>query len=377
MSGLLSELTALPNLHPALVHFPIALAVTALAVDVLSLLFRMRERLGLAVALLYSMAALGGIATYLTGRQASDSVGQITRAAEPVLAEHADLALLTMIALILAAVLRVTATSVKKGRVATAVLSAAILVMVAANGLVAVTADRGGALVFRHDVAVSLQSSVDRAPGTEPAGVSNRQQLVQGDDGSLVWHPSALQGNSVGTVLRPAVGASAEVLSLSERVTDEADGVWVEVAGSTVVCLPGAFGDVVVTTTVDLGAFEGLFGVGHHIQSVHEGVFFTVNSNRDAELVRRADGESVPMDQGTVPESSGLVTLRTSVSGRHLRGQVDEATVVHGHGSSGDQGAVGLVLDGRGEIRIIQVSVEPAGEHSTGPATRTTATGPA
>ena len=106
MSGLLSELTSLPNLHPALVHFPIALAAAALAIDGLTLILRIRERMDLAIALLYSMAALGGIGTYLTGRQAADSVGQIKAAAEPVLAEHADLALLAMIALILAAVLR-------------------------------------------------------------------------------------------------------------------------------------------------------------------------------------------------------------------------------------------------------------------------------
>ncbi len=134
-------------------------------------------------------------------------------------------------------------------------------------------------------------------------------------------------------------------------------------AGSTVVCLPGRFGDVVVTATVDLSEFEGFFGLGHHIQSADDGVFFTVNSKGDAELVRRAGGEDVSMDRGTTSFPSGPVTLRTTVSGRHLKGQVNESTVVHGHGSSGDQGAVGLVLDGRGLIRIIQVSVEPAAEH--------------
>jgi len=359
MSGLLSELTSLPNLHPALVHFPIALAAAALAIDGLTLILRIRERMDLAIALLYSMAALGGIGTYLTGRQAADSVGQIKAAAEPVLAEHADLALLAMIALILAAVLRAAAAIIKKGRVAAVVIAVAILLMAVANGLVAVTADHGGALVYRHGVAVSLQTSEGRAPRPESAEASSRQ-LEHGDDGSLVWNPVA---DSFDTVLQPADGASDDVLKLSERATDEAGGMWVEVAGSTVVCLPGRFGDVVVTATVDLSGFEGIIGLGHHIQSADDGVFFTVNSNGDAELVRRTEGEDTSMDRAKTSLSTGPVTLRTTVSGRHLKGQVNESTVVHGHGSSGDQGAVGLVLDGGGLIRIIQVSVDPAAEH--------------
>jgi hypothetical protein len=304
------------------------------------------------------MAALGGIGTYLTGRQAADSVGQIKAAAEPVLAEHADLALLAMIALILAAVLRAAAAIIRKGRVAAVVIAAAILLMAVANGLVAVTADHGGALVYRHGVAVSLQTSEGRAPRPESAEASSRQ-LEHGDDGSLVWQPVA---DSFDTLL-PADGASDDVLKLSERATDEGGGMWVEVAGSTVVCLPGRFGDVVVIATVDLSGFEGIFGLGHHIQSADDGVFFTVNSNGDAELVRRTDGEDTSMDRATTSLSTGPVTLRTTVSGRHLKGQVNDSTVAHGHGSSGDQGAVGLVLDGRGLIRIIQVSVEPAAEH--------------
>jgi uncharacterized membrane protein len=215
MSGLLSELTALPNLHSAMVHFPIALAAAALTIDGLSLILRMRERMDLAIALLYSMAALGGIATYLTGRQAADSVGQIPAAAEAVLAEHADLALLAMIALILAAMLRATAAVLKKGRVAAPVIAVAVLVLAVANGLVAVTADHGGALVYRHGVAVFLQTSEGRAPGPESERASSQQQLEQGDDGSLVWRP-AIDGDSINTVLRPAKGASGDVLNSPE-----------------------------------------------------------------------------------------------------------------------------------------------------------------
>ncbi len=90
MNELLGGMTALPNLHPALVHFPIALAVTALLVDGISKVLRKLGWLGPAAALLYVLAACGGIATYLSGRQAADSVGQLTAAAETVLAEHAE-----------------------------------------------------------------------------------------------------------------------------------------------------------------------------------------------------------------------------------------------------------------------------------------------
>lgn len=159
-----------------------------------------------------------------------------------------------------------------------------------------------------------------------------------------------------------AQGAFTEVLKLSKNEASDAVGVRVEVSGSTVVCFPGVFSGVVLTPTANLGGFEGVFGLGHHIQSVGEGVFFTVSTKSNAELFRRVDGEGNAMDEETAPLPAGLMTLRTSVAGRHLKGQVGEATVVHGHEPSGEKGAVGLVLDGRGEVRIIQVSVETSQE---------------
>jgi uncharacterized membrane protein len=365
MSELLSEWSALPNLHPALVHFPIALAVVALIIDGLSLLLRRRKEWGSVTALFYVLAALGSVGAYLSGREAAGSVGQLSAGAEAALAEHADLGLLTMIALCVAAPLRVVAAFWDNRRVAAAASWMAILVMAVATGLVVDTADHGGALVYRHGVAVQTSPAGEAARETEPTPTPGpaRQTLVRDDDGSLHWRPADGHGASIDTVLVPAAGAPAEALKLSAPESADHDGAWIEVSGSTVACLPGVFGDVVVTATVDLSRFDGVFGLGHHIRSVDEGVYFTVGSDGHAQLIRRGAGEASVLDKGTVPPLGGLVTLRTSVAGRHLKGWVGDTQVVHGHGSSGDRGAVGLLLDGRGEVRLVEVSVEPALEH--------------
>ena len=57
----LLSMTALPNLHPALVHFPIALLPMALLFEILGLTFRRQDWLERAAVSLYAAAALGAL----------------------------------------------------------------------------------------------------------------------------------------------------------------------------------------------------------------------------------------------------------------------------------------------------------------------------
>src|SRR4026209_1927702 len=63
-----------PNIHPVLVHFPIALLVTAAALDLAGWLLRSNRRLRDAATLLYVIGTVGAVAAYVSGRDASHDV---------------------------------------------------------------------------------------------------------------------------------------------------------------------------------------------------------------------------------------------------------------------------------------------------------------
>jgi uncharacterized membrane protein len=107
MLDALLEATALPNLHPALVHFPIALAAVALLFDAVLLARRRWVSLDASGAFLWALAAAGAGAAYLAGEQAAEEAGLLESAAEVALGKHADAALATLIALSLFALFRV------------------------------------------------------------------------------------------------------------------------------------------------------------------------------------------------------------------------------------------------------------------------------
>ena len=151
-------MASLPNWHPFLVHFPIALYTTAFVCDV-SLLVRFRcGWLDRACVLLYVGAALASVAAALSGKLAANAMADSLEAdVNDAVALHGEAAFFSVVLLFLVAALRFEATwrerrgarpGFNQMRLAT------IAVSVIALGAVVNTAGRGGELVFRYRVAV-------------------------------------------------------------------------------------------------------------------------------------------------------------------------------------------------------------------------------
>ena len=141
-------------LHPAVVHFPVALLLLGASVAVLAVFIR-RWHLPLFAAILLSLGAVGAVIAVATGEEEEEKVEHAIPAAEPVLEEHAHWGEGARNAGILAALLAVVAAVLVKKPFGGRVLSAltACVALVAAY-YVAQAGHFGGDLVYRHGAGV-------------------------------------------------------------------------------------------------------------------------------------------------------------------------------------------------------------------------------
>ncbi len=140
-----------PNVHPMLVHFPIAIFLTALLLDFLQLLWK-KEWLHLSVTALFIFAALVALATYLSGKQAVDIV-PVPMRAELTASNHSDWGLYTLLYFGLFAALRgfLFWKELDRKRVVAILLFCGSL---AGTALIGKTADLGGKLVYKYGVGI-------------------------------------------------------------------------------------------------------------------------------------------------------------------------------------------------------------------------------
>jgi len=133
-------------LHPALVHFPIALSLVAVLLELVS---RHRRARGLELggAALMALAALGSVAAVVTGNAAHDEA-VVPPAAAALLARHEQVGEIAMWLLCALAAVRITL-ALKgwfRGSVAWIYLAAALAVA----GTVGYNGYLGGKMVFEH-----------------------------------------------------------------------------------------------------------------------------------------------------------------------------------------------------------------------------------
>jgi uncharacterized membrane protein len=140
-----------PNIHPLLVHFPIALLCAAAAVDVAGWAFRRNQLLRHIATLLYVLGTGGAVAAYVTGRAAAQTIW-LPGMAQAVLKQHWDWALRTVWFFAVFTVVRLLALRPSRREASPALVAAFALVGLVGIGLLLETGDRGGRLVFQHGV---------------------------------------------------------------------------------------------------------------------------------------------------------------------------------------------------------------------------------
>ncbi len=375
MPSTLEQLTSLPNLHPALVHFPIALAPVAVLFDLAALLQpSRRSEWARGASALWVLAALGAWAAWWAGGRAADSVVGLSARAQARVGEHSDWGLWTLWAFVAIAVARVVLGHLRPSGKTLPALGAVL--GLGACALVGTTADLGGGLVYQLGVAVERPESGGTATGVPKTSSSNpsaadtatagmvddpANRLETREDGTVVWSPAPGDATALGSILQPVSGDVGEAVRVGESEGSGSKGLTLEVSGRTLLTLPGDFRDVEVAAVVDVEEFSGTFGLAHHVRDAARAGLLTVGVTDGTFTLLTLDAESDPkiLDEATSLLPEGPLELAVTAAGRHLRGTLAGKLVVHGHEPALPRGGAGILVDGEGSIRLESLVVTP------------------
>ncbi len=347
-----------PNIHPLIVHFPIALLITAAAVDLLSLFLRKRKAVRDAATWLYVAGAAVAIITYFTGRSAADGM-LLPAQVNALVNEHADWAFRTTWFFVFFASVRLAVSYILQPKLP--ILAGTFVVAVVGLGLLFETAEHGGQLVFAHGVGVRAITT-DEVPEKILAAAEAPIDpgIIDLENGSWVW--------------RPVQDADAVLAEQFDWLENDVSHVAPEMVidqdkGSVLGLFPhgmpvlfvggGPIEGVQADVQVNVDAFDGTLMLVHHVQDAGTFDFLSVDDTT-VKLGRMENGASTVFEEKPLTDG-GWLTLRVFGGGGHFRGYVNGELLTHGHADDLGPGRFGLRVDGTGTVLIERMQVQTAG----------------
>jgi hypothetical protein len=100
----------------------------------------------------------------------------------------------------------------------------------------------------------------------------------------------------------------------------------------------------------------GEIRLAHHIRDTQNYDFVSLNSDGTIRQGRIQDGETTIFEEGSF-QPKGALYLRLVADDTHFRGYIDREMKVHGHGDAPKQGAVGIRLEGSGNVQISSIEL--------------------
>lgn len=347
-----------PNIHPIIVHFPIALLVAGLVVDLVSLFVRQRSAVRDTATWLYCAGAASAILAYFTGLNGADAMllpAQVT----PLVDEHADWAFRTTWFFAFFASARLAVSYILPPK--PVVLGGAFVLGLAGVGMLFETAEHGALLVYQHGLGVAAITTDDAEAIDDLIADATVDQVDPGiidlQEGSWVWRP--VRGAE--TVLaQQFTWLHNDASRLGAEMVD--DAVKGAVLGLRPDGMPVVFvtGDKIDSVQADLyvntDRFEGELQLLLHVQDDQTFDFFSI-VDAAVKLGRMEAGVATIFEEKPL-EDSGWLFLRVFGGDGHFRGYVNGELMTHGHADDLAAGPVGLRVNGTGTILIERIQVQ-------------------
>jgi len=350
----------IPNVHPLIIHFPIALIIVSLGLLVLTMVIKQTNwREYSILVLLIGIFSL--ILTYLTGRAAVDSV-LLPAQANSVLNYHADYAQWTLIYFLLLGCMILIALKLDKVNTR---YSPALLVLLTALGvgLLIKTADFGGQLVYRYGVGVVKTDSVSLEIDQENTIIDST--LTLHEDGSWFWNTSSDQAISLPDNFIWLIGSDRDIKTDMESNSEYGPHLVLKITDTPVFFIAGEnLGAIQIDLSADLTEFDGQFIVTHHVSDVNTYDYFSINE--DLVQMGRVNQSKRNNFSSAQTDSKGFMSIRLVGINGHYRSYIKDKLVLHSHAKDLQPGAVGLYIQGTGVIRIKNMNVQTLSEDKSG-----------
>lgn len=143
----------IPNVHPVLVHFPIALLFVAMAIELIGLLLKKYQQTSFIADILIWAGTVFGFFTLLSGLQAADTV-TIPETAYRAVADHSLTAKITVAFFILYSIVRIFRYRNRSKLKPAMRITILLLGCIGLFGLY-MTGEKGATLVYNYGIGVS------------------------------------------------------------------------------------------------------------------------------------------------------------------------------------------------------------------------------
>lgn len=346
----------LPNLHPLVVHFPIAILLLGALANLATFFIPSTWWDEAKNTTIFVVGTISAAVTYYTGTLAADTVF-LPADAQSVLTEHSDWAEYLLWFFILYSALRLAFHWFDLfERRAVQVLAFVLLV----PGLVMVfeTAEYGGKLVYGYGAGTGQLNERPEPESSEEVGISESVVMSSFDqkgNGDWSWEitPAAISDlithfrwvNGSVQELNPGV-TSTEPVRL-KLTTSESQNLFVT---------QNSYQDVQIDYYLNLNDLDGEIQLVHHLQNADTYDFVSLNDDGIIQQGRIENGNRTIFEEGTF-DPDGSLFIRVVGDGTHFRGYVDRELKVHGHGDAPERGAVGLKLSGSWSVLISKIEL--------------------